>query len=44
MMKSWEESVKFAFHCGDDDYFVNMPGIRDNEDINIEDGCYTIKR
>jgi hypothetical protein len=46
-MKSWEETVKFPFSGSvdnADEYFVSVPGIRDNEDVNIEYGCYTIER
>ncbi|KAF8245501.1 actin-like ATPase domain-containing protein [Wilcoxina mikolae CBS 423.85] len=46
MMQSWEESVKFAFGnmTEEDEYYVNVPGMRDDEDNNIEDGCHTMER
>jgi hypothetical protein len=45
MTQAWEESVKFTFgHTSEDEYYVNVPGLRDDEDCNIEDGCHTMER
>ncbi|KAF8536961.1 hypothetical protein BDD12DRAFT_848723 [Trichophaea hybrida] len=45
MMQSWEENVKFRFDYGsaEDEYYVNVPGIRDNEEASVEDGCHTMQ-
>ncbi|KAF8244868.1 hypothetical protein K440DRAFT_646743 [Wilcoxina mikolae CBS 423.85] len=45
MMKSWEETVKFTFGNLDaeHEYYVNVPGIRDNEEANVQDGCHTMQ-
>jgi hypothetical protein len=45
MIQAWEESVKFTFgNTSEDEYFVNVPGLHDDEDCNIEDGCHTMER
>ncbi|KAF8245037.1 actin-like ATPase domain-containing protein [Wilcoxina mikolae CBS 423.85] len=43
MMRTWEEKVKFTFGNTTDPeavYEVNVPGVPDNDDTNIEDGFH----
>jgi len=46
MMRSWEEEVKFIFPNTEEEYLyeVAVPGARDNEEANVEDGYHTMKR
>jgi hypothetical protein len=47
MMRSWEEKLKFAFGksgYAQHGYEVEVPGVHDNEEANVEDGYHTIKR
>jgi hypothetical protein len=47
MMKSWEETIKFTFGNSinaEEEYFVAVPGIPDNEEANVEDGFHTMQK
>ena len=45
-MQSWEESVKFSFGNTneDDEFFVSVPGLPDDDDSNINDSYHTMGR
>jgi hypothetical protein len=48
MMRTWEEKIKFTFGSNteleDDGYEVNVPGIPDNDETNVEDGFHTMQK
>jgi hypothetical protein len=44
MMQSWEE-VKSSFGSrSDEEHFVRMPGIYDDEECKVEDGYHVMKK
>ncbi|KAF8247380.1 actin-like ATPase domain-containing protein [Wilcoxina mikolae CBS 423.85] len=47
MMRTWEEKVKFTFgnseDAEDDGYEVNVPGVPDNDETNVEDGFHSMQ-
>jgi hypothetical protein len=46
MMRSWEKEVKFIFPNKEEEYVyeVAVPGIRDNEEVKVEDGYHSMQR
>jgi len=47
MMRSWEEKIKNAFGksgYAQHEYEVDVSGVHDNVEANVEDGYHTMKR
>jgi hypothetical protein len=45
MMHSWEEDVKFQFGntSEEDEFFVSVPGVPDNDETDVECGHHTMQ-